>query len=170
MDGGERQRLLALHAEAMANYRAGCRAPEAVVSEDGLRFLGACGLDAQCLYDYADDAVRYGEPLAETFAEVAEIRIAEFREVFGGKMAGLPHAEAELPPKAAEFGGVPWLPRIIRKAQHFLEGRMPVDIMYGCSGDRAFLKKFGATLPGFLRLVRDTGGDPAAVLAGIRKA
>jgi hypothetical protein len=169
MDGGERQRLLALHAEAVANYRAGCRTPEAVVSEEGLRFLCACGLDPQCLYDYADDAVRYGEPPAETFAEVAEIRAAQFREVFGGKIAASSHEESELPRKADEFDGVPWLPRIIRKAQYFLEGRMPGDIMYGCSGDRAFLKKFGATLPGFLRLVRETGGDPEAVLAAIRK-
>jgi hypothetical protein len=36
--------------------------------------------------------------------------------------------------------------------------------MYGCSGDRSFLKKYNATLPAFLAVVRDTQGDPAKAL------
>jgi hypothetical protein len=41
--------------------------------------------------------------------------------------------------------------------------------MYGCSGDRAFLAKFDATLPGFLEVVRDTSGDPEAALHYLKK-
>jgi len=168
MDAVEKERLRALHAEAVAAYRTGCRAPGQVVSADGLKFLKTLGLDAQCLYDYADDSVRYGEPSVEVFLEVAEIRASHFRNVLGGRVDGAAHLEAELPTKQAEFDGVAWLPRIIRKAQFFLEGRMPADIMYGCSGDRAFLSKFAIGLPEFLRLVRDTGGDPAVILKAIR--
>jgi hypothetical protein len=40
--------------------------------------------------------------------------------------------------------------------------------MYGCAGDRAFLKKFRSTLPAFLAVVRDTGGDAAEVLHFLR--
>jgi hypothetical protein len=168
MDVGKKEQLRALHAEAVVAYRAGCRIPAEVVSADGLKFLAMLGLDAQCLYDYADDFVRYGEPSVEVFLEVAEIRTSHFRSVLGGRVDGAAHLEAELPTKQAEFDGVSWLPRIIRKAQFFLEGRMPADIMYGCSGDRAFLSKFAIGLPEFLRLVRDTGGDPAVILKAIR--
>lgn len=168
MDAGEKQRLGELHAEAAAACRSGCRTPGAVVPPDGLEFLGGLGIDAQCIYDYADDFTRYGAPSRETFLAVAEIRASHFRGACGGKAAGTRHPEPALPPKAEEFGGVPWLPRIIRKAQWFLEGSLPADIMYGCSGDRAFLEKFGIGLPKFLELVRDNGGDPAAVLAAIR--
>jgi hypothetical protein len=72
--------------------------------------------------------------------------------------------ESELPPKSVEFEGVSWLPRIIRKAQCFLDGSLCNDIMYGCAGDRSFLKKYNATLPSFLAVVRDTQGDPAKAL------
>lgn len=168
MDAGEKQRLGELHAGAAAACRAGCRTPGAVVSREGLEFLGELGIDAQCLYDYADDFVRYGAPSREAFAAVAEIRAAHFRGPCGGKAAPAPNPGSELPPKAEAFGGVPWLPRIIRKAQWFLEGSLPAEIMYGCSGDRAFLDKFGTGLPEFLSLVRDSGGNPAAVLAALR--
>ena len=64
--------------------------------------------------------------------------------------------------------GLPWLLRIIRKAQCFLEGSLCDDIMYGCAGDRAFLKKFRSTLPAFLAVVRDSRGDAAEVLHFLR--
>jgi hypothetical protein len=42
--------------------------------------------------------------------------------------------------------------------------------MYGCSGDRAFLRKHLLTLPGFLETVRDSGEDRARLVQHARGA
>jgi hypothetical protein len=76
--------------------------------------------------------------------------------------------ETELPRKTDEWEGIPWLPRIAKKARCFLEGTLCSEVMYGCSGDRAFLKKFNLSLPGFLELVRDSGSDVAKIVRSVR--
>jgi hypothetical protein len=51
---------------------------------------------------------------------------------------------------------------------------MPDDLMYGCGGDRPFLRRMGTDLPEFLRWVRDAGDDDRKVIdqlksrAGVR--
>ena len=52
-----------------------------------------------------------------------------------------------------------WLPRIIAKAQAKLRGEMSSDIMFGCGGDRAFLRKVGIDPAQFLRVVWNAGDD-----------
>jgi hypothetical protein len=153
-----------LHDKASANYCAGCRTPSQILPPADLEALAKFGVSVQFLYDVVDDLARYGEPNKAVFVELAQMRADYFQTSLRGRPALCIVEERELPPKSAEFEGVPWLPRMIRKAQCFLEGSLCNDIMYGCAGDRSFLKKYNATLPAFLAVVRNTQGDPATAL------
>jgi hypothetical protein len=158
------QKLTDLHREASIQYMAGCCDPKVILSSENLAELTSLGLSAQFLYDCVDDLARYGDPSLETFVALAQIRTNYFTDVLKSRHAASEAPESSLPPKSAEFQGVAWLPRIIEKAQRFLAGSLCPDIMYGCAGDRKFLSTHGATLPGFLEIVRDTQGDPQAAL------
>lgn len=153
-----------LHEKAGANYRAGCRYPGQILAQDDLGKLAGLGVSAQFLYDAVDDLARYGEPSKAVFVELAKMRADYFQTTLHCQPPARIIQESELPPKSAEFQGVAWLPRIIRKAQCFLEGSLCDDIMYGCAGDRSFLKKYNTTLPAFLAVVRDAQGDLARIL------
>jgi hypothetical protein len=153
-----------LYDKAIANYRTGCRKPSQILPAEDLETLAKFGVAPQCLYDVVDDLARYGEPGKAVFVQLAQMRADYFQTTLAGRPPSRIVEERELPPKSAEFQGVSWLPRIIRKAQCFLEGSLCDDIMYGCAGDRSFLKKYNATLPSFLAVVRDTQGDPAQAL------
>lgn len=168
MSPAEHIALAHLHAVATASYRAGCRGPECLTDGRGLAFLTSLGISAQFLYDCVDDLARYGEPDEETFHQLTAVRCEYFRQILGGTPATRRIEASELPPKPADFEGVPWLPRIIGKAKCFLEGTLCTEIMYGCSGDRRFLAPFHVTLPEFLEIVRDTGGDASAILLALR--
>lgn len=157
--------LRAIHAEALANYRAGCRNPDEIVCPESAEDLSGLGLTKAFLYDYVDDFSRYGAPDLESFLGVAGLRAACFNGV--PSTSELP--ECDYPRKTDQFEGVAWLPRIICKAQCFLDGTLCRDIMYGCSGDRAFLANYHANLPGFLQAVLQTKGDPASVLRYLRE-
>jgi hypothetical protein len=73
-----------------------------------------------------------------------------------------------LPLKTDAVDGIAWLPRLIVKARLKLRGEMPPDLMYGCGGDRLFLRRMGLTLPGFLELVRDSGDDDLAIVEAVK--
>jgi len=158
----------ALHSEAVESYRCGCREADSLLSPASLASLREAGLTAHVLFDYAEDFSRSGWPTCEDFAGVAGIRQAEFLGKMRGAWPAAPLPEKSLPPKTAEWAGIAWLPRITAKALCFLEGSLTPEIMYGCSGDRAFLKERSLTLPGFLAVVRDAQGDQKRILDHVR--
>ncbi|MEI6070543.1 MAG: hypothetical protein WCS31_02025 [Verrucomicrobiae bacterium] len=145
-----------LHRLAVAAYRAGERDPDALTAPADGAFLASIGLSAQVLFDYAEDFVRSDEPDCATFVRAAGIR----RDFFHGARNSVPAArtvrEDELPLREHEWEGIAWLPRIAAKARCFLEGSLCREVMYGCSGDRAFLRKYNLSLPDFLAAVRDS--------------
>lgn len=157
MDNAETEFMERAHAAALEKYNDGCREPGLIVDGELLEGLEAMGLTAQFLYDCVDDLVRYGEPSREDCIALARERASYRRGCGGGAVAPRRLGGADLPHKAAEHAGVAWLPRIVRKAGCFLEGALADDVMYGCAGDRGFLAHYGATLPGFLRHVREQG-------------
>ena len=77
---------------------------------------------------------------------------------------------ASLPAKSAQVDGIAWLPRLIEKARLKLRGEMPDDLMYGCAGDRPFLREMNMNLPGFLELVRDSGDNNRRIIDAVKKA
>jgi len=162
--------LAELHSEACENYRRGERATSRIVSEAGVQALADMGIREQVIFDFVEDFVRYGEPSHEDFLSVVAIRQAHFVETLGGRWPGAVVSESALPLRADEWEGIPWLPRIARKAACFLDGSLSSDVMFGCGGDRRFLKEHDLALAEFLAAVNDAKGDDAAILRRVRRS
>ncbi len=161
-------RLKEIHRKAVLGYQNGCREAESLVPRMDIDFLASLGVPAQVLLDYAEDFARSGDPDCATFVRVVEIRRDYLRTVQKGIPATSVIPEPALPLREDEWDGIPWLPRITQKAKCFLEGSLCREVMYGCSGDRAFLRKHLLTLPGFLEKVRDSRDDRAKILQYVR--
>ena len=163
-------RLKEIHRKGAEGYKNGCRDAENLVPREDLDFLASLGISPQVLLDYTEDFVRSGDPDSATFVRVAEIR----RDYLLKVQKGIPDRnivqEPELPLREDEWDGIPWLPRIAKIALCFLNGTLCRDVMYGCSGDRAFLRKHLLTLPGFLEQVRDSNDDRAKLVQYVRGA
>jgi hypothetical protein len=151
-------------------WKEGRRSEQTMFAADDTRFLASIGCTAQELFDFIDDSLNYGDLDCETAEAVTEIRRRYFLEVMGGKPSGRVVPMSTLPAKSAEVDGIPWLPRLIAKARIKLQGEMEPDLMYGCGGDRPFLREHHLTLPEFLQLVWDKGDDDRAIVDAVKAA
>ncbi|MBK9139347.1 MAG: DUF5069 domain-containing protein [Verrucomicrobia bacterium] len=151
-------------------WKQGRKSPTTMFTPEQVAFLASIGCTAQELFDFVDDHLRYGEPDFETTRAVTAIRRDYFLKALGGVPARMRATMESLPPKTAAVDGIAWLPRIIVKARLKLRGEMPDDLMYGCAGDRAFLREVNLTLPGFLELVRDQGDNDRGIIDAVKRA
>jgi hypothetical protein len=154
----------------VAAWNAGRRSAKTMFNADDVKFLASIGCTAQELFDFVDDSLVYGEPDFATALTVQAIRRDHFLNVLGSKPTGHIASMDDLPAKADAVDGIAWLPRIIEKARLKLRGEMPDDLMYGCGGDRAFMKQVKMTLPQFLTLVRDSGNDDRRIVEAVKLA
>ena len=161
-------RFHAVYERALAVFRSGRCSPANLCDAADTAFLRDSGCTVQELYDFIEDAVDCGEPDFATVLEVQRIRRDWFLGVQHGEWSGKVVPMSELPPKAEAVDGIAWLPRLIVKARLKLRGEMPPDLMYGCGGDRPFLRGVGMTLQGFLELVRDRGHDDRAIVEAVK--
>lgn len=160
--------LKSIYEKSLTAYRGGhC---EVGAGLDGLdiAWLADIGLKPIHVFDHVEDFVKYGEPDWEAFLLVAAARRDHFLYEQRGAVCAEEIRPSDLPPKTEEFDGIPWLPRIIRKARCFLNGGLCHDIMFGCSGDRAFLKKFDIPAADFLRIVWASHGDAKKIAGYLR--
>lgn len=151
-------------------WREGRRSPSSMFDRNDEAFLASIGCTTQELFDFVDDAASDGEPDFETVLAVQEIRRDFFLSELNGQWTGRTVPTDRLPAKAAQADGIAWLPRIIEKARLKLRGEMAPDLMYGCGGDRPFLRSVNMTLPEFLRLVRDRSDDDRAIIEAVKRA
>ena len=153
---------------ASQRYAKGERDPQKLFSKTELDFLASIGCSAQELFDFIDDLARYGEPNYETTLLTTAVR----RDYFVLVQNGLPTRKtipmSALPAKTDEVDGIAWLPRLIEKARIKLRGEMPADLMYGCGGDRPFLRSMNVELAEFLRLVWQCGDDNAKIVQYVK--
>lgn len=161
--------LKALYNKAVSEYQSGNRTLETYFTGEEIKNLAAIGLRPITVYDYAEDAVKYGEPDWETFLLVVAARRDYFLHEQQGIFSSAEISSSDLPAKTDKLEGIEWLPRIIRKAQCFLEGGLCHDIMYGCGGDRNFLKTHGIHPADLLRVVWASRGDSGKVLTYLRE-
>lgn len=155
---------------AVSAWHAGRQTPASMFSESDKTFLATLGCSAQELFDFVDDAQRYdGDPDFATTLAVTAIRRDHFLNTLGGKPTGHTATMSSLPSKSAEVDGIAWLPRLIVKARLKLRGEMPPDLMYGCAGDRPFLRRMKTNLPDFLSLVRDCGANDRKIVDALKK-
>ncbi len=154
-----------LYDKALGLYRSGNTDLTTYFTPEEVSFLDSIGIRPINVFDYAEDMAKYGEPSWETILLIATARRDYFLYHQHGVTSVKVTEAEELPAKTDELEEIAWLPRIIRKAQCFLEGGLCHDIMYGCGGDRRFLKEHDIHPADFLRIVWASGGDQAKVLA-----
>jgi hypothetical protein len=163
-----KQQFCEVHARGVAAWKAGLRSPATMFSEADALFLFSSGCTEQELFDFVDDLMLYGEPDLETVCEVQALRRDYLESVMGGRRSDFVASMAELPLKTDAVDGIAWLPRLIAKARLKLRGEMPPDLMYGCGGDRPFVRRMGTSLPAFLKLVWECGEDDRAVVESLK--
>lgn len=150
-------------------HRTGNRVPKNCFSAEDTRFLASIGHTAQELFDFVDDLVRYGEPSFEDALLIAAVRRDYFLLVQKGQPAGRVIDMDTLPPKPEALAGIPWLPRLIVKAEAKLRGEMPDDLMYCCGGDRDFFERTNILPADFLRFTWLVGGDKNAIVEFVKQ-
>ena len=154
---------------SLERYRSGELRPEQHFNETERTFLASVGLTAHELFDFVDDHVRYdGDPDWEMTLLVNAVRRDYFLTVQKGQWSTHLADMDALPAKDAKLDGIPWLPRIIKKAEAKLRGEMPPELMYGCGGDRNFFREHGLHAADFLRVVWAADGDEGKVIAFVR--
>ena len=164
------EQFRAVYDRALSAFRSGRSSVATLCDSADTAFLLSSGCSVQELYDFVEDAVDYGEPDLETVLDVQRIRRDYFLGILHGKWTGQVVPMSALPLKTEAVDGIAWLPRLIVKARLKLRGEMPPDLMYGCGGDRPFLRRMGLTLPGFLELVRDCGDDNLAIVEAVKRS
>jgi len=151
-------------------WKAGRRSPHTMFAPADVAFLAGIGCTAQELFDFVDDSLCYDDLDFETTLAVTAIRREYFLDVMQGKPTGRVVPMSGLPAKSDEVDGIAWLPRLIAKARIKLRGELNPDLMYGCAGDRPFLRRHHFTLSQFLQLVRDKGDDERAIVDAVKTA
>jgi hypothetical protein len=121
------------------------------------------------VYDFAEDAVKSGEPSFADALLIAAVRRDYYLVVQHGQPSTRTIRMEDLPAKDTAVAGLGWLPRIIVKARAKLRGEMPAALMYGCGGDRRFLKSVNVHPADFLRRVWSAGDDDARVIAWVQQ-
>ncbi len=151
-------------------WKAGRKSPDTMFDAAAVEFLKSIGCSTQELFDFVDDNQRYGEPDFATTLAVTEIRRDYFLGELRGQSTGLVASMSDLPAKSDAVDGIAWLPRLIEKARLKLRGEMPADLMYGCAGDRPFLREMKMDLPQFLALVRESGKDNRRIIEAVKRS
>ncbi len=163
-------RLHAIYDKAVSLYRRGQLDDATYFSVEETRFLASIGLKPINVYDYVEDFVSSGEPDWETYLLIIAVR----RHYFLFEQKGVVSTEEirpdQLPSRRATLDGIPWLPRIIKKARCFLEGDLCHDIMYCCGGDRHFLREHALHPADFLKAVWAAQGDDQKILDFMRES
>ena len=154
----------------VAAWNGGRRDPQTMFDGRDSAFLSSIGCTAQELFDFVDDFLNYGEPDFATTLAVTTIQRDYFLNIMGGTRPKRVVPSDSLPAKAAELEGIAWLPRIIAKARLKLRGELPADLMYGCGGDRPFLRKMNLDLPRFLKLVWECGDDTRRIVEAVKQS
>lgn len=159
------QQFRALYDKAVGLYAKGQRGADTYFTPEELAWLAANGINAQHIYDYAEDHHGYGgEPGFEHALSIEIVRRDYFLNVQHGKASAARLDEASLPAKTAAVRGIAWLPRMLPKARAKLRGELPPSLMYGCGGDRRFLKEHNILPAEFLSVLWRHEGDDSAVV------
>ncbi|MCP5520247.1 MAG: DUF5069 domain-containing protein [Verrucomicrobiales bacterium] len=154
---------------AVMNYRAKVRGADVLFGPEETAFLKSIGCTARELYDFVEDWCEFREPSPDIAVRLAAIRRNYFLTEQHGQPNGAPIPETDFPARDAELGGFRWLPRIIAKARAKLRGQLPPDLMYGCGGDRNFLRQVRIDPVEFLRLVWTAENNDRRILEFVRE-
>jgi len=160
---------LTLFDSCCASYRSGVREVEKFFSGEDRAYLTTIGCQAREFFDDVEDCCDEGVPSASTALLVAAVRRDYFLTVQQGVTSSRVLSRDELPSFGQTLEGTAYLPRILAKARAKLRGELDPDIMFGCGGDRNFLRKHGCIPPAdFLRQVWAAGDSDAKLAAWVK--
>lgn len=161
--------FLALFERCATAYRGGNRDFTTYYQPEDLAFLSGIGHRPREFFDFVEDHCDEGDPSVSTALLVATVR----RDYFLNEQHGLPSTgrlltRDDVPTFGDTLEGIAYLPRILAKARAKLRGELDPDLMFGCGGDRHFLRKHGGIHPAdFLRRVWAAGDDDQALAAWV---
>ena len=163
--------FLSLFDRCVAAYRGGSMDFRHYYAADDLAFLRDIGCREREFFDFVEDFCEDNAPSPTTALLVAAVRRDYFhavqnRQPWDGPLL----TRDEVPSFGEALESIHYLPRILAKARAKLRGALDPDLMFGCGGDRNFLRKHGNLHPAdFLRIVWAAGDDDARVAAWVRE-
>lgn len=162
--------FLALFDRCAARFRSGDTDFENYYSADDLQFLTGIGCQKREFFDFVEDYCGEGEPSISTALLVAAVRRDYFQNVMNGEAGTRCLGRDDVPGFGEELDGIAYLPRIIAKGRAKLRGELDPDLMFGCGGDRNFLRKHGDIHPAdFLRHLWAAGDDDRKLVDWVKQ-
>ena len=140
------EQFLELFRRCIKAYRAGNKDFESYYEPEDIRFLNSIGYKPRELFDFVEDLADEGTPSESTALLIAAARRDYFLTVQQGIQSDHEITPEDLPTFGDLLDGAAYFPRILTKARAKLRGELDPDIMYGCGGDRKFLKDHGLSL------------------------
>lgn len=163
------EQFLALFTRCLEAYQSGNTDFNSYYSEEDLAFLASIGYKPREFFDFVEDYGDAQSPSPSSALLVAAARRDYFFAMQEKKHSSKEVSGADLPSKTDTLEGIAYLPRIIAKAEAKLRGELHPNIMYGCAGDRGFLKKHGEIpLADFLRNVWAAKGDEQVIVKNLQ--
>lgn len=164
------EEFLALFDRCVTAYRSGNRDFESYYTPADLEFLAGIGHKTREFFDFVEDFCEEGEPAISTSLLIAAARRDYFLEVQNRAASPRVLTRDDVPTFGDELAGLPYLPRILAKARAKLRGELDPDLMFGCGGDRNFLRKNGGIHPAdFLRAVWSARDDDTKAADWVKK-
>ena len=161
--------FLKLFRKCLDTYNGGNKDFTSYYDTRDLSFLQSIGYKPRELFDFVEDLAEEQTPAESTALLIAAVR----RDYFLIKQNGI-HSENEiitedLPTFGDTLDNLTYFPRILTKARAKLRGELDPDIMFGCGGDRKFLRDHGDIHPAdFLRHVWASGDDDRHIIDYVR--
>ena len=137
-----------------------------------VKFLKSIGHQPGEFFAYVRDYAANGVPSPGTLMLIAAVRRSFFlttmRGINGNAKPVMAH---DLPPESEQYHEIPYLPRLIRKAEAKLFGTLVPDVSYGDVKDLEFLRAHGNIHPAdFLYIVWNARGDRQRVITAVLNA
>lgn len=163
------EQFLVLFRRCVDAYRAGNADFQSYYAPEDLALLQAIGYKPRELFDFVEDLVDDGEPGESTALLIAAVRRDYLLIKQKGVLSKHEISTADLPTFGDTLDGKAYFPRILSKARAKLRGELDPDMMYGCGGDRKFLRENGDIHPAdFLRHVWASGDDDEHIIEYLR--
>lgn len=153
--------FLELFDRCVAAYKSGNHDFATYYRPEDIAFLITIGYQTREFFDFVEDYCEDAEPSASSALLIAAVRRDYFQTIQNGARSdGKLLTRDNVPTFGDELAGMPYLPRILAKGRAKLRGELDPDLMFGCGGDRNFLKEHGNIHPAdFLRQVWAAGDD-----------
>ncbi|MDG1357763.1 MAG: DUF5069 domain-containing protein [Akkermansiaceae bacterium] len=163
------EQFLLLFRHCIDLYQAGKKDYTTYFEPKDLSFLRTIGYKPRELFDFVEDLADDGAPSESAALLIAAVRRDYFLTNQDGILSQHEIGTGDLPTFGDTLDGIHYLPRILTKARAKLRGELDPDIMFGCGGDRKFLRDHGNIHPAdFLRHVWASDDDDQHIISYVR--